>query len=303
MTSAPAYAELQVTTNFSFLRGGSHPHELVAQAKALGLSALAVTDRNTLAGVVRAHTAAKEAGLKLIVGARLDLQDAPSLLCLPTDRAAYGRLCRLLTVGQRRAEKGQCTLFLEDVAAHNESQIFIALPPEDWSWPDALREAREELSSSGATIIPFPAQANPNGEASTEDRSPAEPSPSEGNGKSFEAELKRIKAALAPAPVYLAASHRYQGDDRALIAALAQLAERAGTPLVATNDVLYHVPQRRALQDVLTCIREGVTIHEAGLKLAPNAERHLKSPSEMARLFAGYEAALVRTIEIADACR
>jgi error-prone DNA polymerase len=304
MTSAPAYAELQVTTNFSFLRGGSHPHELVAQAKALGLSALAVTDRNTLAGVVRAHTAAKEAGLKLIVGARLDLQDAPSLLCLPTDRAAYGRLCRLLTLGQRRAEKGQCTLFLEDVAAHNEGQIFIALPPEDWSWREALREAREELNPSGATIIPFRARTNSSdGEASTEDRSPTDPPPSEGNAKSFETELKRIKTALAPAPVYLAASYRYQGDDRARIAALAQLTERVGTPLVATNDVLYHVPQRRALQDVLTCIREGVTIHEAGLKLAPNAERHLKSPSEMARLFAGYEAALARTIEIAEACR
>ena len=305
MSSAPAYAELQVMTNFSFLRGGSHPHELVAQAKALGLSALAVTDRNTLAGVVRAHTAAKEAGLKLIVGARLDLQDAPSLLCLPTNRAAYGYLCRLLTLGQRRAEKGQCTLFLEDVGAHNEGQIFIALPPEDWSWREALRETREEPNPSGATIIPFPARTTgaSDGEVSTEDRLSTDPSPSEKNRKSIEVELKRIKAALAPAPVYLAASHRYQGDDRARIAALAQLAERAGTPLVATNDVLYHVPQRRALQDVLTCIREGVTIHEAGLKLAPNAERHLKSPSEMARLFAGYEAALVRTIEIADACR
>ena len=153
MSSAPAYAELQVTTNFSFLRGGSHPHELVAQAKALGLSALAVTDRNTLAGVVRAH-GCEGSGLKLIV-TRLDLQDAPSLLCLPTDRAAYGRLCRLLTLGQRRAEKGQCTLFLEDVAAHNEGQIFIVLPPEDWSWREASREMREELSPSGATIIRF----------------------------------------------------------------------------------------------------------------------------------------------------
>jgi error-prone DNA polymerase len=104
---SPAYAELQVTTNFSFLRGGSHPHELVAQAKALGLAALAITDRNTLAGVVRAHVAAEQVGLKLIVGACLDLTDAPSLLCLPTDRAAYGRLSRLLSFGQKRADKGQ----------------------------------------------------------------------------------------------------------------------------------------------------------------------------------------------------
>ena len=129
---AVAYAELQVTTNFSFLRGASHGEELVAQAKALGLAALAVTDRNTLAGVVRAHTAAKEVGLKLIVGARLDLEDAPSLLCLPRDRKAYGRLSRLLSVGQRRAQKGKCTLFLDDVAQHAEGQIFIALAPGDW---------------------------------------------------------------------------------------------------------------------------------------------------------------------------
>ena len=127
--SAPRYAELQVTTNFSFLRGASHGEELVAQAKALGLAALAVTDRNSLAGVVRAHIAAKEVGLQLIVGARLDLQDGPSLLCLPRDRAAYGRLSRLISLGQMRAEKGECTLFLDDVASTREGQIFIALRP------------------------------------------------------------------------------------------------------------------------------------------------------------------------------
>ena len=127
----PSYAELEVTTNFTFLAGGSHPEELVATAKALGLAAIAVTDCNTLAGVVRAHIAAKEAGIKFIVGARLDLQDAPSLLAYPTDRAAYGRLCRLLTLGQRRAEKGQCTLFLDDVASHADGLIFIIVPPEE----------------------------------------------------------------------------------------------------------------------------------------------------------------------------
>ena len=100
------YAELEVTTNFSFLNGGSHPEELVATARALGLEAIAVTDANTVAGIVRAHLAAKEVGIKFIVGARLDLKDAPSLLVYPTDRAAYGSLCRLLTLGQRRAQRG-----------------------------------------------------------------------------------------------------------------------------------------------------------------------------------------------------
>ena len=131
MTAAPPrYAELDVTTNFTFLRGGSHAEELVATAKALGHEAIAVADANTLAGVVRAHLAAKEVGIKFIPGARLVLQDASSLLAYPTDRAAYGRLCRLLTLGQRRAEKGQCTLSLEDVAAHADGLIFIALPDE-----------------------------------------------------------------------------------------------------------------------------------------------------------------------------
>ena len=126
------YAELEVTTNFTFLTGGSHPEELVATAKALGLATIAVTDRNTLAGIVRAHIAAKEAGIKFVVGVRLDLQDAPSLLAYPTDRAAYGRLCRLLTLGQRRAEKGQCTLSSMTSPAHAEGLIFIVLPPDDW---------------------------------------------------------------------------------------------------------------------------------------------------------------------------
>jgi hypothetical protein len=155
----PRYAELQVTTNFSFLRGASHGEELVAQAKALGLEALAVTDRNTLAGVVRAHVAAKEVGLKLIVGARLDLQDGPSLLCLPRDRAAYGLLSRLLSLGQMRAKKGECTLFLEDVAAHAEGQIFIALAPEAWDWREVQAASTDAEPLPTAEIIPFALRA------------------------------------------------------------------------------------------------------------------------------------------------
>src|SRR5262249_53970171 len=132
------------TTNFSFLRGGSHGEELVATAKALGLSAIAVTDRNTLAGVVRAHLAAREVGgITFIVGCRLDLDDAPSLLAYPADRAAYGRLCRLLTLGQRRAEKGLCPLHLDDVAAHADGLVFIALPPDDY--PSSRTHSESQL--------------------------------------------------------------------------------------------------------------------------------------------------------------
>ncbi|MEQ1577371.1 MAG: error-prone DNA polymerase [Hyphomicrobium sp.] len=247
------YAELQVTTNFSFLRGASHAEELVSQAKILGLEAIAITDRNTLSGVVRAHVAAKEAGIRLIVGTRLDLKDAPSLLCFPTDRAAYGRLCRLLSLGQGRAIKGQCTLHLADVAAFASGQIFVMLPPDD--------------------------------------------------STTLESALKRLKSALSTSPLYLAASHLYRGNDRARIAALMEASQRCGTQLVATNDVLYHTSQRRPLQDVLTCVREHTVIEEAGFLLEANAERHLKNPTEMARLFAGFEDAVLRTIEVAAACR
>ena len=127
-----AYAELQAASNFSFLRGAAHPDELVTRAKALGLEALALTDRNSLAGVVRAHTAAKAAGLQFITGAHLTPDDGPELLAYPTDRAAYGRLARLLTTGQLRAEKGACRLFLDDIVTAADGLIFIALPPDNF---------------------------------------------------------------------------------------------------------------------------------------------------------------------------
>ncbi len=250
------YAELIAASNFSFLRGASHADELVAQAKALGLAALAVADRNTLAGVVRAHTAAKSVGLRFIPGARLVLQDAPDLVCLPPDRAAYGRLSRLLSLGQGRAKKGDCTLFLDDVARHAAGNIFIVVPG----------------SADLATI---------------------------------DADLGRIKAALAPAcaRLALAATHAYRGDERARLTALDAIARRHGVPLVATGDVLYHAPHRRPLQDVLTCVRHHTTIGDAGLLLEANAERHLKKPDEMARLFRDVPHALSNTLDVMDACR
>ena len=247
------YAELQVTTNFSFLRGGSHPGELVAQAKHLGLAAIAITDRNTLAGVVRAHAAGKDLGFKIIVGVRLDLESDMPLLAYPRDRSAYGRLCRLLTLGQRRAEKGRCRLVLADVVEHQDGMIFVAVPPQG---------------------VP---------------------------GRSFADEL-RVARALIREPLYLAVAMLRRGRDRARLEALAALALAHRTPLIATNDVLYHHADRRPLQDVLTCIREKCTIHEAGYRLDANAERHLKSPEELVRLFSGHEEAVERTLEIADRC-
>lgn len=124
------YVELQVTSNFSFLRGASHPEEFVAQAAALGYGAIAITDRNTLAGIVRGHVAAKKHGIRFIPGCRLDLQDGTSLLAYPIDRAAYGRLSTLLTEGNRRTEKGRCCLYKSDVYRHAQGIQFVAIPPE-----------------------------------------------------------------------------------------------------------------------------------------------------------------------------
>ena len=142
VTAMCGYVELQVTTNFTFLRGASHPEELAQAAAHLGHAAVAITDRNTLAGVVRAHVAAKQAGIRLVVGAHLACEDGPPLLCLPTDRAAYARLTRLLTLGKRRVEKAQCRLFCADVVSYGEGQLFIVLPPDapDEAFVNHLKE-------------------------------------------------------------------------------------------------------------------------------------------------------------------
>ena len=239
------------------------------RAAALGLAAIGIADRNTLAGAVRAHVAAKAvaakaAGLRLLTGARLDLACGFSLLCYPRDRAAYGRLCRLLTLGQRRAAKGGCVLHMEDVTAHAEGQVLIALPP------DRLDEKGGEGGGKG-------------------------------DGAPFEAALAALRR-RHEGPLYLAAHMLYRGDDVSRLNRLAALAERHEVPLVATNDVHYHTRKRRPLQDVLTAIRTRVTVAQAGWRLAANAERHLKSGAEMARLFRGHEDAVARTLEIVELC-
>ncbi len=260
MIAAPAYAELQVTTNFSFLRGASHPEELAVRAAELGHHAIAVTDRNTLAGVVRGYLGAKGAGIRIIIGVRLDFaDDTPSLLCLPTDRTAYARLSRLLTIGKRRAAKAECRLTADDLFA-----------------PDGIFACGE-----GQVLIAIPS----------------------GTPKSeFFRFLNRMRDDLE-SKNYLAASHLYRGDDARRIAHLAEIARQTGVPMVATNDVRQHAPERRALADVLTCIREHCTIDTAGRRLDANAERHLKPAHEMARLFRDYPDAIARTVEIAQKCR
>ncbi len=261
-----AYAELAVTTNFSFLRGASHPQEMVATADALALAAIGIADRNSFAGVVRAFDQWKRQKderrtpeknyfhplVKLLVGTHLVTTDGFEVLAYPTDRAAYGRLTRLLSAGNLRADKGECHLGFDEILAAGEGQILIAMPP------DNLSDA-------------------------------------------FAARLQML-ARTAPRRSFLASSFRYHGDETRRLGLLHELGERCATPMVAVNDVHYHAPQRRALADVLTCIREKCTIAEAGFRLAHNAERHLKTPDEMARLFRDYPDAIARTVQIANAC-
>ena len=253
-----AYAELAVTTNFSFLRGAAHPQEMVATADELGLTAIGIADRNSFAGVVRAYDEARKRNIKLLVGTRLVTVDGFEALTYPTDRDAYGRLCRLLTTGNRKADKGECHLACEDILAASEGQIFIVLPP--------------------TALFANSKQTN-----------------------AFTERLATL-AHTAPRRTFLAGIHYHCGDEPRRLGLLAELGERTGAPLVAVNDVLYHKPERRPLADIVTCVREKCTLAEAGLRLTINAERHIKPPEEMARLFRNFPNAVARTTAIAQAC-
>jgi len=258
-----AYAELQITSNFTFLTGASHPQELVAQAAALGHCAVALTDTHTLAGIVRAHQAAKEHGIPLVVGSRLLLMTLPhcpplELLVYPTTRAGYGRLCRLLTLGKRRAPKGECHLTLHDFLEQQAGLLAVVVPPRD------VTDHTLETLAGLRDYLQLNRNAGEQGDR-----------------------------------LSLAVSRLFTHDDTARLRQIIALAEHTRIPLVAVNDVHYHAPDRRPLQDVLTCIRLGVRIDEAGRRLFANAERHLKSPDEVARLFTLCPEAVERAVEVA----
>lgn len=256
--SAPhiPYAEIGVTTNFSFLCGASKPEELAAAASLHRLHALGIADRNTLAGTVRAYRVFNDLEPeqwkpKLLVGARLCFTDGtPEILAYPRDKEAYGRLCRLLTEGNLRGEKGECLLTLHDLLEYRYGLSLAVIPPRQ---PD----------------------------------------------EKFEALLEHLQDA-SNGNVWLLASMLYRGHDRRRLVRLQETARRAGTPLIASNDVLYHAYERRALQDVVTCIREKTTIEKAGRVLESNAERHLKGGFEMAHLFRDAPEAIAETVRFAD---
>jgi len=249
-----AYAELAAATNFSFLRGASHPAEMVDRAGDLGLAAIGIADRNSFAGVVRAFAAArKRKDIRLLVGTRLVTSDGFETIAYPTDRAAYGRLCRLLSQGNLKAKKGECHLSFEDVLNASDRQVLIALPPLMLDDAFALKLATLARTARGR--------------------------------------------------VFLGAANHLHGDAPRRLGLLAELADQSRAPLIAVNDALYHVPERRPLADILTCVREKCTLAEAGFRLAVNAERHIKAPEDMARLFTGFPQAIARGLEIIDTCR
>jgi len=264
------YAELIATSNFSFLRSGSHPEELVSAAIYLGMSAIGLCDRNSFAGVVRGYVTLRDhdeapAHFRYLVGVRLCFADGtPDIIAYPSNRGAYGRLCKLLTLGNQRGEKGKPLIYFADLftpealapeeygppANHAHGQLFILLPDEtDW----------------GLT----------------------------------EKTLDQFSRAV-PGRIWVAGTPRFDGEDRARLNRVAALALRHGAKLIASNDVLYHEPSRRVLADVVTCIREHKTLEEAGWLLSANAERHLKLPEEMARLFAEHPDAITQTRLFAD---
>ena len=274
------FAELVAATNFSFLRGASHPSDMVARAIQLGMTGIGIADRNTVAGVVRAHVALREAreeidqdiDFKLIVGARLVFVDeTPDIIAYPKTRYGWGRLTRLLSRGNLRSEKGGCILRFADLLEFLDGLLLIVMP---YASPNEERPRRKTVAYDGLEI---------------EDAHPGALN-----------EVLRTLCDKAAGRVWLGATMPRRGDDARRLVRLAEVADTAGVPLLATNDAFYADPDDRSVQDVLTCIREGVTLAEAGQKLESNAERHLKSPGEMARLFAACPEAVASTQDLMD---
>jgi error-prone DNA polymerase len=277
------FVELGLVSCFSFLRGASDAVDLVTTAHALGYDALGIADANSMAGVVRIHSEAKALKLRPVIGCRLETVEGLAFLAYPTDRAAYGRLCRLISAGRMRTldggwqDKGVCEISLPMLAGHAEGVQLILLPPRDLA-------DRFTIPAWAGNVVAL-------------------------DGASLQDDVTGTLADLLPHLAgglatlrHIAASHLYTGDDIARIDRLDALARANGLALLATNDVHYHAPGRRPLQDVMTAIRHKTTVVAAGHRLHANAERHLKSPSEMERLFARWPHAIVASREVADAC-
>jgi error-prone DNA polymerase len=262
MSDTPAYAELHCVSNFSFLRGASHAEELVAQARELGYTALAITDECSLAGVVRAHTANKKLPpgrlpLKLLIGAEIRLDCGLRFVAIARNRAGYARLSRLITRGRRRAQKGEYSLCRADV------EEFIA---------DGAAPREGERVADGTLLLWLPALAPAGGQSSG------------GGALGDDARALWLRAHF-PGRLWIAVELLRDGHDRERLANAQALGEAHELPLTAAGDVHMHVRERRCLQDALTAVRHGVTVAEAGERLHPNGERHLRERGLLARLY------------------
>jgi len=297
-----SFAELAASTHYSFLRGASSPADMVLQAMALGMTGIGIADRNSVAGVVRAHAAlrrahedAAEEGLalpdfKLIVGSRLVFaDDTPEVIVYPRNRRGWGRLTRLLSTGNLRAEKGECFLYAANL---------LEWCSEDWALiilPEASALGRGTVSQSAAA-----ANGGGVGDGIATLGAPLHhpsdgPPPPAPRGE----EIFRQLLSLTP-HIWLGAAMPRSGPDKRHLARLHSLSEATGIPLVATNNPLYATPEQRPLHDILTCIAEKTTIDKAGKLLAANAERFLKPATEMARLFRDYPQALAETQKLPE---
>jgi error-prone DNA polymerase len=291
------FAELAASTHYSFLRGASSPADMVLQAMALGMTGIGIADRNSVAGVVRAHGAlrraredAAEEGLmlpdcKLIVGSRLVFADeTPEVIVYPRNRRGWGRLTRLLSTGNLRAEKGDCFLYAADLLEWcDEDWALIILPEASASGRGTVSQSETAADgggvSGGGTTLKAPLHHPAHG-----------PPPHAARGEEI---LGRLRS-LTP-HIWLGAVMPRSGPDKRHLARLHRLSEATGIPLLATNNPLYATPEQRPLHDILTCIAEKTTIPKAGRLLAANAERFLKPPAEMARLFRDYPEAIPET--------
>ena len=279
------FVELGLVSCFSFLRGASDAVDLVLTARALGYDAIGIADANSMAGVVRVHTEAQTLKLRPVIGCRIETVEGLAFLAYPTTREAYGRLCRLISAGRMQTlagawqEKGVCEISLAMLADHADGVQLIVVPPRDLEQVFTIAGPPEEAAGDGPLrAVPDPPLCKP-----------------------FAKILPRL-VALLPTMRHIAAAYLYRGDDKARINRLDELARAHGLSLLATNDVHYHAPDRRPLQDVMTAIRHKTTVARAGYLLHGNAERHLKSPAEMADLFARWPHAIAAARKVADAC-
>ncbi|MBV1918298.1 MAG: error-prone DNA polymerase [Sphingomonadaceae bacterium] len=294
------FVELGLASCFSFLRGASQAADLAVTARMLGYDALGIADANSMAGVVRAHTEARALKLQPVIGCRIETVEGLAFLAYPADRAAYGRLCRLISAGRMKSldgewqEKGACEISLAMLADHADGVQLVLIPPRDLEQVFDLDCHSRAGGGADKKVASCLCRGN-----AKRPRLSLVPEPSL---KSTVEKLLPNLTRQLPTLRHIAASFFYKGYDIARIEALDALAKANGLAILATNDVLYHAPERRPLQDIMTAIRHRTTVARAGALLEANAERHFKSPEEMVRLFARWPHAIAAARDLADAC-